>query len=205
MVIQKPVKNYTEGRSGYHPEVICIHITEGTKESVYQHFNNPFSYVSSHYLVCKNREIWTFVDEENTAWGNGKVVNPTAKIVLDRPTINPNAYSISIETEAFTWSIIPETQYDDLAELVLEISHRWIIPLDREHIIRHNEIRADKSCPAQIDVNKIIDLALKKKLAPITPEKPVELSILQELQRQLSILWDLINRYKARSLGTNEK
>src|SRR3990167_10325293 len=118
MIIQKPVLNFAKGRGQFRPEIIVIHLGEGNKEQIYQTFQTEEK--SSHYLICKNRETWQFVQETDTAWCNGIKVNPTAKYILERPEINPNVVSISIENEGNTGDTFYESQYIDNADLVLE-------------------------------------------------------------------------------------
>ena len=189
-IIPKPVFNYKKGRDSFRPEIIVIHIGEGTAKQIYQTFQAEEK--SSHYLVCKNREVWQFVEDEDTAWANGTKVNPTAKYVLERPEVNPNLYSLSIENEGFTGDTIYESQYIDNADLVLELCEKWKIPLDENHIIPHNKIRADKRCPLPISVERILKLAQEKKAFQEKPseEKIIELQKIQLnlLQRILSVL-----------------
>lgn len=158
MIIQKPVPSYTVGRGSIvRPDLIVIHIGEGSQQVIYNTFLTEEK--SSHYCVSKTGEIWQFVQEKDTAWGNGTVVNPTSPLVLSRPNLNPNKYSISIEHEGMATSDITEIQYTATANLVEDICKRWNIPIDRIHIIPHKEIRADKSCPGLINVEKIISMA----------------------------------------------
>ena|SRR3990167_4652837 len=151
--------NFTLGRGNYEPEAVVIHIAVGNRQSVIEEFSNPITQKSSHYLVCATGEILQFVEEKDQAYTQGKVVKPTAKIVLDKPKVNPNAYCISIEHEGFTQ--INEAQYKASAELVKSICSRWNIPIISDRVFGHNKIRADKTCPAQINVPRIIIEASK--------------------------------------------
>lgn len=169
-IIQKPVPNFAKGRGQYKPQIIVIHIGEGSQNIIYQTFLNEEK--SSHYCVSKTGEIWQFVKEEDTAWGNGIVVRPTSPYVLSMPSVNPSAYSISIEHEGFGTVDFTEAQYSATAALVADIAKRWSIPLDRVHILRHNEIRADKTCPGLANVTRIIQMALAIN-APIPAPAPI--------------------------------
>ena len=102
MVVKK-VKNFTKGRGEHRPEMICIHLADGTAESVFQEFSGDTD-KSSHYLVCKNGEIWQFVDENDTAWTQGLKVKVTAKFVLARPTLN-QIYIPNRRKAVATWII----------------------------------------------------------------------------------------------------
>ena len=83
---------------------------------------------------------------------------PTFKLTVDRPGINPNTYLISIEcadngkpAEADRSKQIPV-----IVELVRDICKRNNIPMDREHICGHREIRSTKTCPGNLDVDEIV-------------------------------------------------
>jgi len=157
MIIQKPVQSFSSGRGGMKPELVVIHIGEGSQQVIYNTFLTEEK--SSHYCVSKTGEIWQFVSEADQAWTNGIVVNPTSTIVLSHSGINPNKYAISIEHEGFCSADATESQYQTTSNLVKEICTRWAIPIDRVHIIGHHEIRSDKTCPGLINVDKIVSLA----------------------------------------------
>lgn len=160
-IVQKSVENFWQGRNGFKPEQIVIHIGEGNKYQIYSEFLDKKSNRSSHYLVCKNLEIWQFVNEEDSAWGNGKVFEPTDEIVKSRIGQNPNYWSISIEHEGKAIEGINPAMYAVTAELVEDICRRRNIPIDEKHIIRHETIDKKKTCPGLISVNKIIQDAKK--------------------------------------------
>lgn len=162
-IVQKPIvaSNYSVGRT--RPiDMIVIHVGQGTQSSIYNTFNNPTSQVSSHYCVSNTGEIWQFVDEGNVAYHAGIVKTPTSSLVLSRPGVSPNSYSIGIEHEGgYAWDTTPEdftdAQYKATAELVSDIAKRHGIPLDRIHVVGHKEIRTDKSCPGTlVSIEKII-------------------------------------------------
>lgn len=180
MIIQKPVKNFATGRGTFKPDTIVIHIGEGSQQAIYDTFLNgdPNDPKSSHYSVAKSGEIWQFVQEKDTAWGNGVVVKPIANQVTSRPGVNPNAYTISIEHEGIGTVDLTEAQYQATSQLVVDICHRWNISIDRVHIIRHNEIRANKTCPGLANVDKIVAMALAS-IHPVTPP-PVQVTSSKE-------------------------
>lgn len=162
-IIQKQTNNFYQGRKGEKPEIIVLHISTDSLASCDSWFETPESQASSHYIVGLNGEIHQYVKEEDGAWGNGPRVNPTSKIILSKPDVNPNLYSISIEHEGKDLSKGTEIQKQTSAELVYEISNRWNIPLDRDHVIGHYEIKASKpDCPATD--KSVIDDILKRAL-----------------------------------------
>ena len=193
-----PKGHYEKGRKQYRPEIIVLHIGEGLQNQIYLEFLNTEK--SSHYCVARNGEVWQFVKEGDTAWGNGEVIKPTAKKILEKGDINPNLYSISIEHEGYGHEGINELQYQATAKLIQEISERWLIPLDREHIIGHREIKAIKICPGKIDISRLISMAY-----PLKPEEKiiklkVQISILQrliELIKKLNFLKTMDRKFGA--------
>lgn len=134
--------NYTVGRYDYQPEAIVIHLMGGTLDGTDSWFRNPKAQASTHYGIGKGGRIYQWVEEKNMAWGNGRVDKPTWSLL--KPNANPNLYTVSIEHEGVTGHEWTLEQYASLAGLVKEISKRWNIPLDADHIIIHSEIYAKK-------------------------------------------------------------
>lgn len=169
--------NFRYGRSDFvgnkvRPDMIVIHVGEGSQEVIYQTFCDTSDPKSSHYVVSKTGEIWQFVEEKDCAYTEGVVDRPISKIVQTRlqKYNSPNEYCIGIEHEGFGTIEFTPAQYLATAELVYQISTRWGILLDRDHIIPHREIRASKTCPGISSVEKII--ALAKTFAPPPPIIP---------------------------------
>lgn len=153
--IEIPKTNYKVGRSRT-PDVIVIHITDGSKKSCINWFKNPIAQVSAHFLICQDGSIVQFVSTGNTAYGNGRVANPIAQIVKQRLPKNPNDYTISIENEGVGTQDITAAQYATLAKLVSYLGKKWSIPIDAQHVIRHRDIYCYKTCPGKVNVEKII-------------------------------------------------
>jgi N-acetylmuramoyl-L-alanine amidase len=151
--------NYKKGRAVAKPDVIVIHIQEGTMEGTDAEFSNPATQKSAHYGVSKAGEVWQWVQDEDTAWHAGKVVRPTAAIVQERAELNPNSYSFGIECEGFAADEPPAAQMGALAELVRLLAFRHDIPITPRHVLGHRQIRADKTCPGKIDVAAVIKQA----------------------------------------------
>jgi N-acetylmuramoyl-L-alanine amidase len=146
-IIQKPSPNFQVGRGGYEPEIIVLHIAEGSLSSMDSWFANPVSQVSSHYGVGFKGEIHQYVQDEDTAWTQGRVLNPTFK--LYKPGVNPNKYCLSIEHEGFDLSLVHETQINTSIELIKVLAANWNIPISRDTVIGHYEIFSGKpNCPA---------------------------------------------------------
>jgi hypothetical protein len=108
-------------------------------------FRDPATQKSAHYGISKSGEVHQYVEENDTAFHAGIVVNPTWPLL--NPRVNPNFYTIGIEHEGRPDDIWPDAQTSASAALIGEIAARWNIPLDDSHVIRHHQIRASKTCP----------------------------------------------------------
>jgi hypothetical protein len=107
-----------------------IHDTEVDYNTTLQIFQNPLAYVSAHYVIrSADGHIAQMVENKNVGWhaGNWYV----------------NGHSIGLEHEGIaiegaTW--YTEQMYRASAKLVRYLARRYDIPLDRAHIIGHDEI-----------------------------------------------------------------
>ena len=127
--------NYDVGRSS-GISAIVIHETDGSYISAINWFQNPRSRVSSHYLV--------------RAYGGGGIIQLVAEGDTAYHARAANPWTIGIEHEFTARQGIWHTdaQYRSSALLVCAIARRYGIPLDRNHIVGHNELRGtDHSDP----------------------------------------------------------
>lgn len=187
-MIKKLSPNFSE-RNGYKPEVIVIHIMQGTLAGTGDWFSKPESQSSAHYGIGLNGEVHQYVDDEKCAWSQGKVGNPTFS--LYKPNVNPNLYCLSIENEGYDLSKAPETQLLVLIELVKTLATKFNIPIDRAHIIGHREINSvtRPTCPSSN--NDILDMIVRRCQLVSLPNnsKKLILEIKQkvlELEKELS-------------------
>jgi N-acetylmuramoyl-L-alanine amidase len=158
-VTKRLVVNRTKGRGGQKVDAIVMHVSEGSMVGMRSWFNDPASEVSAHYGISRKGEIEQYVDEADTAWSNGRVLRPTAALVLARPGSNPNRWTVSIEHEGTGKDDLTSEQRAASAWLVADIAKRHGIPLDRKHVIRHHEIYAGKTCPGAVNVEKVLVVA----------------------------------------------
>jgi len=165
--------NFRAGRpAGNKPLAIVIHVMDGTLAGTDAWFNNPTAQVSAHYGVGINGAIHQYVSEEDAAFHAGIVVNPTARLVLERPNINPNFFTIGIEHEGHAEDAWTTQQSAASASLVADIASRWSIPLDADHVFAHHEVRASKTCPGSIGkAVQILNLAIAQR-ASTPPAAP---------------------------------
>lgn len=146
--------NFSQGRSGFKPEAIVIHVMDGTLAGTDSWFNDPRSRVSAHYGVGKGGQVHQYVKETDAAHHAGVVDQPRWPLIKPRSNgsgfINPNFYTIGVEHEGKgldpqAW---PRPQLEGSVALVAEIARRWAIPIDAQHIIPHRDIRRSKpDCP----------------------------------------------------------
>jgi N-acetyl-anhydromuramyl-L-alanine amidase AmpD len=146
-IIQKPSPNLTKGRGIYKPEIIVIHVMEGTLTGTDNWFGSSVSQVSAHYGIGQNGEVHQYIQEADTAYHAGRVSNPSFSLYKDG--VNPNSYTIGIEHEGNATSIWSEAMKKASATLIKDICVRNAIPIDRDHIIGHYQIFLNKpNCPA---------------------------------------------------------
>lgn len=153
-------------------EIIMIHFTS----AVMLDRENPYDYdlvrgifeenrLGIHYLIDRNGVIYCFLPESRAAWHAGK-----GSFREEKYTDDMNQYSIGIELmgigsqEDMSIYLHPEEyeslnddfkgftdeQYTALSKLVLDICQRNNLPLDREHIIGHEEYNPLKNDPGTL-------------------------------------------------------
>jgi N-acetylmuramoyl-L-alanine amidase len=139
--------NFWEGRQGHKPEAFVIHVSEGSFEGSLSWILDPKSAVSYHFLISEFGEVAELVKPENSAWHAGKILNPTWSEIKEG--VNPNLYTIGIAFAGFAKDGPTMNQFCTIASLLQHLSVIHSIPLDRKHVVGHNEIRADKICPGE--------------------------------------------------------
>ncbi|MFJ6836321.1 N-acetylmuramoyl-L-alanine amidase [Streptomyces sp. NPDC091209] len=120
--------------NGIRIDTIVIHDTESSYESAIATFQSA-SGSAAHYVMRSS---------------DGAVTQmvPTKDIAFHAGNYSTNLHSIGIEHEGYaahggTW--YTEAQYEATASLVRYLSDRFGIPLDREHIIGHDNVAGPKS------------------------------------------------------------
>jgi len=131
-------------RNGKKIEYVVIHwFGVGTINGAIASFQNPSRQASAHYLISDKRVV-QMVDEKDCAWHCGN--------------LDMNQRSIGIENDANPDKELSEASYRTCGKLLREICDRYQIPLDREHIKRHSEIKKTQCC-GTISVEKLIEIA----------------------------------------------
>lgn len=177
-IINVHTPNYHQGRRGFLPEAIVIHIMEGSLSGTDSWFRTETSQVSAHYGIGRKGEIHQYVQESDTAFHAGRVNAPSWSLIkrTGNGFINPNFYTIGIEHEGGDDTDWTDAMYQTSSSLIRDISQRWNIPLDRQHVIGHHEIYSLKTCPGnKVDINQLIALASGQPFSPDPPAAPLRI------------------------------
>jgi len=120
--------NYWAGRDGASIDYIVIHYTDISYALTLHAFNTLASDVSAHYVIRGDGHIAQIVAEGDTAWHSGNA------------WFNQHSIGIEFELDHVTNPAFTTEQYYAGAALVCAISERQGVPLDRDHVIGHNEV-----------------------------------------------------------------
>jgi hypothetical protein len=127
-------------------DTIVLHSMDGTLQGSTAHFQNPDTIPSAHYGIDFGGSITQWLPENVTAYHAGEY------------SWNQRSIGVEHEDMANNQIVRPDTLYETSAKLIAEISAFYNIPLDREHIKKHNEISAT-ACPGSLDIDRIINRA----------------------------------------------
>lgn len=144
------ISNYSVGRMEVKVDRIVVHWMVGSLESADASFANSDRNASAHYGIGDD-EVHQYVGEENTAWHSGNW--------------EMNLRSIGIEHEGGqllpdgTTRLKPSPRtHQTSSKLIADLCMRYHIPVDRKHVLKHNEIKATQ-CPGTLDLDKILKMA----------------------------------------------
>lgn len=164
----------------YPPEYVMLHFCS----AVVDHPDDPYNMeyvrqtfidadVSIHYIIDRDGTVYCYIPEDRTAWHAGA----GAWLDDEKYTNKMNLYSIGIELVGIGSSEdmslymtktqynkldkallgFTDAQYTALADLLSDICRRNDIPMDRDHIIGHEEFNPEKNDPGQLfDWSRII-------------------------------------------------
>ena len=174
-----PLENFSSERTS-DPEFVMSHFTS----AVVNHRDDPYNIqyvreifvdygVSVHYIIERDGTVRCYIPEDRVAWhaGKGEFANDP------KYTNKMNQYAIGIEVLAIgsqedmsiyltekeyqglddAFKGYTQAQYDALQLLVADLCSRYDIPMDRSHVIGHEEYSASKTDPGELfDWGKII-------------------------------------------------
>jgi N-acetyl-anhydromuramyl-L-alanine amidase AmpD len=127
-VLIKHTPNKTESnRTRATINAIVIHDTEGRFIGSVRFLQRARTQGSAHFVVSRRGQVVQLVPVTDVAWHSGNSWW--------------NLHSVGIEHEGWVGRrAYTEKEYRASAQLVAYLAHRWGIPIDREHIIGHNEV-----------------------------------------------------------------
>jgi N-acetyl-anhydromuramyl-L-alanine amidase AmpD len=122
--------NYTvaDRTHDYPVDMIVIHDIEGSYASAINAFQNPQRAGSAHYVIGSSGQVAQMVAEKDIAWHAGNW--------------DYNTRSIGIEHEGYAGvnGSFTSAMYNASEALIASICSRWGIPIDRGHVIGHNQV-----------------------------------------------------------------
>lgn len=142
-----PSNNYSPGRRKYGTQTESIlaivdHITAGAYPGCRDWLCNPEAKASAHYIVTRTGKIIQLVREADTAW-HGGIVNQPSWALYEQMGFNPNRWTIGIEHEEYAGDGEPgltEVQYQASLWLHRQLTAKYSMPIDTEHIVGHYRI-----------------------------------------------------------------
>ncbi len=114
---------------GLGVDYVVIHDTEISFASTVHEFQNPLAYVSSHYVI---RSVDGLVAQ----------MVPTADVAWHAGNWYVNSHAVGIENEGLATdpSYFTNSMYDSLAKLTRYLADRYGVPLDRMHLVGHDQV-----------------------------------------------------------------
>jgi N-acetylmuramoyl-L-alanine amidase len=112
----------------YPVDMIVIHDTEVPFAKAIQIFQDPTRQVSANYVVSARGQIAQTVLEKDIAWHAGNW------------DYNTRAIGIEHEGYAYMPGSYTKAEYQAGAQLAASICSRWGVPMDRTHVIGHNQV-----------------------------------------------------------------
>lgn len=130
-------QNYTKAkRKPSQIRFIVVHVTEGSFLGTLEWLRDPRAHASVNFVVSRTGEVKKLVPLHDIAWHAGNWTY--------------NKRSVGIENEGFTKDPagFPLAQYRASATIVARIARQSLIPIDRRHVIGHDEV-PDPNDPLQ--------------------------------------------------------
>jgi hypothetical protein len=125
--------NYTNAHRGVPKiDLIVIHVAQGSYSGTINWFQDPRANVSAHYVVSRGGRVAQCVHNEDIAWHAGYWRTNTKSIGIEHAGYIGNRRSFT------------RRMYRSSARLSAYLSRRFNIPVDRRHIIGHNQV---PGCP----------------------------------------------------------
>lgn len=167
-----PLERYSSERTE-NPRFVMIHFTS----NVVADRDDPYDMdairsiftdyeVSIHYIIDREGTVRCYIPEDRIAWHAGKgewAGDPSYTNRMNHYAIGIELAAIGSQSDMATYLTAAEydalddsligftdAQYDALSVLVEDICSRYQIPMDRAHIIGHEEYSPQKQDPGQL-------------------------------------------------------
>ncbi|MFJ4988169.1 N-acetylmuramoyl-L-alanine amidase [Streptomyces sp. NPDC088732] len=113
---------------------IVLHTTEGSYDAAIRTFQGPNATAAHYVMRSSDGAVTQMVSDKDVAFGDGNY--------------DSNLHSIQIEHEGFSafgaqW--YTDAVYQQTAKLVKYLAERYDIPLDRQHILAHDNVPGGKT------------------------------------------------------------
>jgi hypothetical protein len=127
VLVQRTPNKTESNRTTKTISAIVIHDTEGRFVGSVRFLQRARARGSAHFVVSRRGQVVQLVPVTDVAWHSGNHWW--------------NLHSIGIEHEGWAGRrAYTAREYRASAQLVAYLAHRWGVPLDRAHIIGHNEV-----------------------------------------------------------------
>ena len=134
---------------------LVLHQTAGAIQGALAWIKSEQSRVSYHFIVDKQGIVHQLVDANHCAWHAGVVKGEKGEKRWGRN--NPNSYTIGVAVEILDDEEMTPHQHRKTVDLLIMLCAIYnLIPKD-DTIVFHREIRDDKTCPGNIDKEKLIE------------------------------------------------
>lgn len=167
-----PVEEYSWARESA-PEFVMLHFTS----AVVEHRDDPFNMdyirdifvdygISVHYIVDRDGVVRCYIPENRVAWHAGKgewngdpkytnAMNQYAIGIEIAATGSENDMAIYLTPEEYramddSLKGFSDAQYEALKPLIADICSRNNIPMDRAHVIGHEDYSPAKADPGEL-------------------------------------------------------
>lgn len=140
-------------------DMIVLHSMAGSVAGSTAHFQNPNTIPSAQYGIGLDGSITQWLPEDVTAYH------------ANNYSVNQRSIGIEHEDLGNNKMVRTDVLYETSAQLVADIAKFYGIPLDREHVKKHNEITSTE-CPGTLDIDRIINRA--KQLLAVPPAPSAE-------------------------------
>lgn len=166
--------NFALDRQGTTIDAIVCHWIVGHQAAADATFQDPNRIASATYSV-EDDSVHMHVREKDTAFANGNW--------------GWNLRAISIEHAGGPDIPITDATYETSATLIADIARRYGIPLDRDHVKRHQEVSdSPTSCPGALDVDRLVARAKQLQTSGGTDE----VTNLEHAKEEVRLLADVV-------------